>query len=171
MNWLQNWKNSNKEIIYYFYHMKIPILLISLLALCSSIQAQELIKAEELINKSSTYGSGRVEINQDIRVDSLLSRHIMANAKTDGINGYRIQIYRGSGRNAREDANEAKAEFISEFPDIPSYLRFDPPNYFKVRVGDYRTKHDAYPDFKKVKREFPNAYLVTDIINYPDLDQ
>ncbi len=151
--------------------MKRYILLIALFALCSSIQAQKLIKAEELINGSGSYRAGRVEINQDIRVDSLLSRHIMANAETDGINGYRIQIYRGSGRNAREDANETKAEFISGFPGIQSYLRFDPPNYFKVRVGDYRTKHDAYPDFKMVKRKFPNAYIVTDIITYPDLDQ
>jgi len=151
--------------------MKRYIQLIALFALCSSIQAQKLIKAEELINGSGSYRAGRVEINQDIRVDSLLSRHIMANAETDGINGYRIQIYRGSGRNAREDANETKAEFISEFPGIPSYLRFDPPNYFKVRVGDYRTKHNAYPDFKMVKQKFPNAYIVTDIITYPDLDQ
>lgn len=150
--------------------MKKYIVIIILFALGISIQAQKLIKAEELINGSGSYGAGRVEINQDVRVDSLLSRHIMANAKTNGINGYRIQIYRGSGRNARENANETKAEFISEFPDISSYLRFDPPNYFKVRVGDYRTKHDAYPYFKKVKRKFPNAYIVTDIITYPDLD-
>jgi hypothetical protein len=133
------------------------------------MQAQELVKAEELVNSESTYGAGRVEIKQDIRVDSLLSRHISANARIDGINGYRIQIFRGSGRNAREQANEAKASFISEFPDIESYLIFDPPNYFKVRVGDYRTRHDAYPDFQRVKQKFPNAYPVSDIISYPDL--
>jgi hypothetical protein len=151
--------------------MKKYILFITLFALCSSIHAQKLIKAEELINGSGSYGAGHVGINQDIRVDSLLSRHIMANAKTDGISGFRIQIYRGSGRNAREEANETKAEFISEFPDIASYLRFDPPNYFKVRVGDYRSKHAAYPDFKMVKSKFPNAYIVTDIITFPELGQ
>ena len=151
--------------------MKKYILFVTLFAFCSSIHAQKLIKAEELINGSGSYGAGHVEINQDIRIDSLLSRHIMANAETEGMSGYRIQIYRGSGRNAREEANETKAEFISEFADIKSYLRFDPPNYFKVRVGDYRTKHDAYHDFLRVKREFPNAYIVTDIITYPDLDQ
>ncbi|MGM0667028.1 MAG: hypothetical protein ACQETA_06875, partial [Bacteroidota bacterium] len=124
--------------------------------------------AEELVNANSSYGAGRVEIKQDIRVDSLLSRHIMANEKIDGIDGYRIQIFRASGRNAREQQNEANARFISEFPDIDSYLQFDPPNYFKVRVGDYRTRHDAYPDFQRVKQVFPNAYIVSDIISYPD---
>ncbi|MFO8192592.1 MAG: SPOR domain-containing protein, partial [Bacillota bacterium] len=127
--------------------MKKYILLIVLTTVCGTIHAQELVKAEELVNSESTYGAGRVEIKQDIRVDSLLSRHIRANEKIDGIDGYRIQIFRGSGRHAREEANEAKARFISEFPDIDSYLIFDPPNYFKVRVGDYRTRHDAYPTF------------------------
>lgn len=151
--------------------MKRYLLMLAFLGFGAVLNAQELIKAEELVNGSGRYGAGSVEINQDPRVDSLLSRHIMANAKVNGINGYRIQIYRGSGRKAREGANETKAEFISEFPEIPSYIGFDPPNYFKVRVGDYRTKHDAYPEFRKVKRKFPNAYLVPDIITYPDLDQ
>ncbi|MDT8400682.1 MAG: SPOR domain-containing protein [Bacteroidales bacterium] len=148
--------------------MKKYLLLIPLLALCAVLQGQKLVKAEELVNGNSSYGAGRVEIKQDVRVDSLLSRHIMANEQIDGINGYRIQIYRGSGRNAREEANDVMAEFISKFPSIKSYPRFDPPNYFKVRVGDYRTKHDAYPDFIRVKQKFPNAYIVTDVISYPD---
>ncbi len=151
--------------------MKRYILLITLIAFCTGIQAQKLVKAEELINGNSTYGTGKVEISQDARVDSLLSRHIIANEKADGINGFRIQIYRGSGRNAREDANETKAEFISKFPGIDSYLSFDLPNYFKVRIGDYRTRHDAYPDLKRVKAKFPNAYIVNDLISYPDPDK
>ncbi len=151
--------------------MKRYILFIAMLICGIGLQAQELVKVEDLINNNESYGAGRLELNQDIRIDSLVSRHIMANAKTGGINGYRIQIYRGSGRNARAKQNEAKAEFISSFPDIPSYLKFDLPNYFKVRVGNYRTKHDAYADFIMVKEAFPNAYLVTEIIPYPDIDK
>lgn len=146
-------------------------MLLAFFSFCGSISAQELIIAEELINGGAGYGAGKVEINRDVRIDSLLSRHIMANARTEGIAGYRIQIYRGSGRNARVDANETKAEFISEYPDISSYLSFASPNYFKVRVGDYRTKHDAYRDFIRIEKNFPNAYIVSDIIKYPDLDQ
>lgn len=151
--------------------MKRYIMLIAMISFGMGLQAQKLIKVEDLIIKNDSYGAGRLEINQDIRVDSLVSRHIMANARTEGVNGYRIQIYRGSGRNARAKAEEANAEFISSFPDMPSYLKFDPPNYFKVRVGNYRTKHDAYADFLMVKEEFPNAYLVTEIIPYPVIDK
>lgn len=147
--------------------MKKYFLFLILSLLSVNIMAQRLIKAEDLINGSGDYGKGSVEINQDIRVDSLLSRHILANKSMEGISGYRIQIYRGSGRKARTDANTAKAEFISEFPDIKSYLQFASPNYFKVRVGDYRTRHIAYPDFLRIKEKFPNAYIVTDVITYP----
>jgi len=131
---------------------------------------QRLIKTEELINASGTsMNSGRVVVNQDIRVDSLLSRHIAANSKLDGIRGYRIQIYRGSHRRAREEANETKSDFISEFPEIDSYLQFSNPNIFRLLVGDYRTRHDAYPDLTKIKIKFPNAYIAPDIIKFPDL--
>ncbi len=160
----------NKEWLISLRMRKI-IIFVFLIATGSLLHAQKLIKTEELINNNSSYGSGRVEINQDIRVDSLLSRHILANSRIDGINGYRIQIYGRSVRNARNEANETKAEFISLFPDIPSYLRFDPPNYFKVRVGNYRTKHDAYSDFKIIRKEFSGAYVVPDIISYPDLEE
>ncbi len=163
--------NKNLSIILSRTVMKRFIILIAMISFGMGLQAQKLVKVEDLINNNDSYGAGRLEINQDIRVDSLVSRHIMTNAKTGGINGYRIQIYRGSGRNARAKADEANAEFISSFPDMPSYLKFDPPNYFKVRVGNYRTKHDAYAGFIMVKEEFPNAYLVTEIIPYPDIDK
>jgi hypothetical protein len=131
---------------------------------------QRLIKAEELINGSgTTIDAGRVVVNQDLRIDSLLSRHIAANSKLEGIRGYRIQIYRGSHRRAREEANETKSEFISEFPEIESYLQFANPNIFKLLAGNYRTRHDAYPDLQRIKKKFPNAYIAPDIIEFPDL--
>lgn len=133
--------------------------------------AQTLIRAEAIIGEGDGGSNGRVEILQDIRVDSLLTRHINANRRYGGLDGYRIQIYRGSARNARAEANKTKADFISGFPGIDSYLQFDQPNFFKVRVGDYRTKHDAYIDFVNIKKRFPEAYIVNDIINFPSLEK
>ncbi|MEZ5011831.1 MAG: hypothetical protein R2744_09690 [Bacteroidales bacterium] len=40
-----------------------------------------------------------------------------------------------------------------------------------MRVGDYRTKHDAYPDYVRIRKKFPNAYIVNDIINFPELEK
>lgn len=133
--------------------------------------SQKIIRAEDLFKGDGSVSDGRVMIDQDQSIDSLLTRHIIANRNYNGFEGFRIQIFNGSGRTARDEANEAKAKFISEFQQIESYLRFEPPNYFKVRAGDYRTRRDAYNDFFVIKKEFPNAYIVPDRIKFPDLDR
>lgn len=120
--------------------------------------------------------AGRLKIIQDPGIDSLISRYILANQNVYretgryGMEGYRIQIYSSSNRNAREESNKARAAFISRFPDIASYPLYAEPGYFKIRVGDFRTKTEATKLFLKISREFPDAYIVPDIINFPDLN-
>ena len=78
----------------------------------------------------------------------------LANQNTDGdMEGYRIQIYRSSNRNAREESNKVRAEFMIEFPDIPSYIDYDKPGYFLVRVGDFRTKLEGSKSFVPNQKE------------------
>ena len=84
--------------------------------------------------------------------------------------GFRIQIFRSANRTAKEESNKERAEFMSEFPDIPSYKEFEKPGYFLVRVGDFRTKVEGTKLLFVVRRKFPNAYLVPDKINFPDLN-
>ena len=61
------------------------------------------------------------------QLDTLISRYILANKNLkqenghSGMEGFRIQIYSSSNRNAREESNKARAEFMSKFPDIVSY--------------------------------------------------
>ncbi|HUS85792.1 MAG TPA: hypothetical protein VMW76_01020 [Bacteroidales bacterium] len=147
------------------------IIIYFLIVFSSFTYGQGFLWTRELVNNNNDFRSGRVEVNQDSRIDTLLNRHINANKQYNGFDGFRIQIYRGSDRDARESANEAKAKFLNEFTGMEAYLIFDPPNYFKVRVGDYRTKHDAYPDFITIRKKFSNAYIVTDKINFPDLEE
>lgn len=85
------------------------------------------------------------------------------------MNGYRIQIYFDSGRTARESANETKAKFLSFFPDIEAHILYQSP-FYKVRVGDFRTENEALKFSKKILRRFPQAYIVPDIIDFPELD-
>ena len=83
--------------------------------------------------------------------------------------GYRIQIYSSNVRNAREESNKARAEFISTFPDIISYAMYAEPGYFIIRAGDFRSKTEGTKYLLSVRKEFPNAILVPDFINFPDL--
>lgn len=146
------------------------LFLMILFSCFSLVNAQRIIKAESIFKGEGSYYEGSVTLVQDPAIDTLLTRHIIANRKHGGFDGFRIQVYNGSTRTARDEANEANSEFISEFPGIKSYMRFDAPNFFKVRVGNYRTRRDAMQDFLMIKKKFPNAYIVPDIINFPDLD-
>ncbi len=85
-----------------------------------------------------------------------------------GMDGYRIQIYSSSNRNAREESAKVRADFMSKFPEIVSYPLYADPGYFKVRVGDFRSKTEATKLFLMISREFPDSYIVPDIINFPD---
>ena len=83
--------------------------------------------------------------------------------------GFRIQIFRSSNRNAKEESNKERAKFMNEFPDIPSYAEFEKPGYFLVRVGDFRSKAELTKLLITIRKKFPNAYPVPCKINFPDL--
>jgi hypothetical protein len=112
---------------------------------------------------------GTIKIYQDQRITSLVARHIQNNAARQGMNGYRIQIYFGSGKTGREQANESKAKALEEFPELQAHILYQYSNY-KVRVGDFRTRNDAYQWYYEVLKKFPNAYIVPDVILYPKLN-
>ena len=141
--------------------------------------AQAFIKTADLFNKTEgSNHSGQLNILQSPSIDTLISRYILANENISrdnngqyGMDGFRIQIFSSSNRNAREESNKARAAFMSKFPDLASYQLYAEPGYFKVRVGDFRTKTEATKLFLLVSKEFPDAYLVPDIINFPDLNK
>ena len=139
--------------------------------------AQAFIKTADLFGKTEkNSNAGQLNIVQDQAIDSLISRYILANDNIYrengryGMDGFRIQIYSSSNRNAREESNKARAAFMSRFPDIVSYPLYAEPGYFKIRIGDFRTKTEATKLFLLISKEFPDAYLVPDIINFPDLN-
>ncbi|MCX6296844.1 MAG: SPOR domain-containing protein [Bacteroidetes bacterium] len=107
---------------------------------------------------------GKVELVQEKNVKELIDKHIEINSKAP-IKGYRIKIHFGSDKNK---AKEVKAKFIAKFPDIAAYEKYDQPN-FNIRVGDFRTKLEAYKVLKEIQVEFPSSFLVQDEIEMPKL--
>jgi hypothetical protein len=150
------------------------LLIISAVAL--SAQAQSVAKTEELFKRNDP-NSGVLKINQDPAIDTLIGRYILMSDRVYrengyyGIEGWRIQIYGSSNRNAREESKKVQAEFINDFPDIFSTIKYSEPGYFKVRVGDFRTKTEAIRLYMEISRKFPDSYIVPDIINFPELNK
>lgn len=136
----------------YFIRLFCCILFVFLIGL-PSVKAQE-----------TSVDSSSVDFIQDPKIKELLSKHIEINSKST-IKGYRIKIHFGADKNK---AKEVKAKFIARFPNIPAYEKYDQPN-FNIRVGDFRTKLEAYKFLKEVQTEFPSAFLVQDEIEMPEL--
>jgi hypothetical protein len=103
---------------------------------------------------------------QDDDVTWLVEKYNNQNQTKPIINGYRVQIYFDSGNQSKKKANDVKTQFLAKNPDIPCYLVYQSPN-FKVRVGDFRTRYEAYKLYREIRNDFPSAYIVKDEINFP----
>lgn len=69
--------------------------------------------------------------------------------------GYRVQIY--SDNNARTAKNEARAKeraIAGSYPDLATYVIYDSP-YWRLRVGDCRTRTEAEELASELKRHSP----------------
>lgn len=83
--------------------------------------------------------------------------------------GYRVQIY--SDNNAHTAKNAARAKeraILGVYPDLATYVMYDSP-YWRLRVGDCRTRAEADELASELKKAFP-AYraeitVVRDRIN------
>lgn len=112
--------------------------------------------------------SPTVVIDRDVRLDSLVMRHTRVNKLSDGFEGYRVQLFSGSGTEARQQANNLRAEFMNQNPDIPAYLIYQAPN-FKVRVGDFRTELEAIHLQREISYQYPGGFVARDLIKFPKL--
>ncbi len=103
---------------------------------------------------------GRVVIMRDSRIDSLVKKNKIYNENKKSVSGFRVQIYSGI---QRAKANEAKALFHEKFPNQGVYLQYQQPN-FKVRVGDFKTRIEAYAFMKQIEIDYENVFIVKDEI-------
>lgn len=85
--------------------------------------------------------------------------------KSRTIPGYRVQIIQD---NNRELVREQKAALLKMFPDIRAYETYDAP-FFKLRLGDFKDRFEAYRVFYEAKKEFKRSFIVQDKINISEL--
>jgi len=157
-------------------------LITTLLGIFSLVaRSQTVVSTTELFRRTDS-GSGKLNIVQDPSIDTLINRYILANKNQEeknhfmGIEGFRIQIYNSSDRNAKVESGKVRQEFMNQFPEnqypeLVTYLLFAEPAWYKVRVGNFRSRTEATRLFLIISKKFPNADLVPDIINLQDLNK
>lgn len=110
-----------------------------------------------------------VNISQSQNIRSGMARHIQNNA-TKELHGYRVRIYFDNKQDSRSRSSEAERTFSVRYPGHRTYRSFANP-FFKVTVGDFRTKSEALELLQRVKNDFPTAVVVKEPISYPVVDK
>jgi hypothetical protein len=109
----------------------------------------------------------QISIIQEEKLDEILMMFMEQNRELSGIPCYWIRIFSGSAHNAREEAYKQKGSFLTKYEGIRNIVIYDDPN-FKVYAGGYRSKSEALKLLNKIKRDFPTAFIVYDIIDFPE---
>ena len=110
--------------------------------------------------------SNSVMVYKDPRIDMLIKKQIDINEQTTRdtrrtASGYRILVINSNDRNK---VFAAKAKIYQLYPELKPYLMYQPP-FYKLKVGNFRTKEEAEDYRKELSRDFPTGlYLMRDII-------
>jgi hypothetical protein len=109
---------------------------------------------------------GNIEIVlDDSAIDSLLKASDVQAEKEYVIKGFRVQIIAAGNR---ADINKVKSQFYTVFPDIKTFVIYQQPN-FKLRVGNYRTKMEAYKVWTEIEKHFPGSFITPDELKLNEL--
>lgn len=131
-----------------------------------------LLNGKDIFNempKAYLDGPASVNIYQDEELKQAFATYIVKNSSRT-INGYRIRIYFDNAQSARIDSERTERIFINKYHGISAYRSYVNP-YFKVTVGDFRSKSEALQLLDELKNDFPSSFIVKEDINYPALDK
>jgi len=119
-----------------------------------------------LLSISCVAQKGVLILNQSPRIDTLLMKQRQIHAADSTIDGYRVQIFMELGNDALKHADSVMTKFSEKYPDVPIYLIFGQP-YYRLRIGDFRTRLEAEHMYQRVKKKYKNAFVTADRINLP----
>ena len=115
-----------------------------------------------------------VVVHKDPRLEVLLKKQGEVNAAIKKANartakGYRLLVI---NTNKRDEAISAKTKVYTNFPELKAYLVYQSP-YFKLKVGNFRTREEAQQYQKSLGYYFPKGvFVIGDTIEItPEKDQ
>lgn len=109
-----------------------------------------------------------ITVQSDPRIEALIQLHLDYNDLYPNMPGYRIQIFMESGNEALTNAKKVKEKFNEKYSDIPAYILFVAP-YYRVRIGDFRTRLEGEKALQRISNKYPNAWIIKDVINFPEI--
>ena len=140
-------------------------IILTIVSLCAILLANGQHTRLELsqlgVFSKEDYGQAKVYFNQVSQLKDIIV------SKTLVVKDYqvwRVQVYLGSGKNARTIATSTRNNFKTKYPDIDADIAYPSP-YFKVHVGNFKTRIEAESFRKKILREYPNCRVESIIVS------
>ena len=106
------------------------------------------------------------KIKNEKGINYLVHKYENILKNTGGINGWRLQL---KFKAKESEIIKIKLKFIKLYPDIPVFLEYQEP-YYRIRVGNCRTKLEALKIKNLIKKHFTDTYPVPEIISITDLN-
>lgn len=110
----------------------------------------------------ATAQGGKVTVTGDMTVGEMVALHVELNNRVKSMPGFRVQIASFSGINSKSSAFTLRDRFMADYPLVQAYIVYDEPN-FKVKVGDFRTRLEAYAFLQEIKEVY-KGYIIKDNI-------
>ena len=136
--------------------MKKLILFLCVFPLCVQAQSDTTFVNEGTI----------ISINEQ-GINNLVGKYETILKEKGGVDGWRVQL---KFKVKEAEILQLKLKFIKLYPDIPVLLEYDEP-YYRIRVGNCRTKLEAIKIKNQISKTFPGAYPVPEIINFSQLEK
>lgn len=102
----------------------------------------------------------KFSVKQEANIAGLLYQYKDYNRKREFAEGFRIQIMY---TDVRDEVYKSKGAMYKEFPDLSSYVEYEQP-YYKLRVGDFKSRLEATYYLQQVVTLYPGAFIVRDKI-------
>lgn len=109
--------------------------------------------------------NAQVTINEDPIISQMMSTYANLNKNERTYEGFRLQI---AATTDRQQAESVLANFKGRYAGVAADWVQQRP-YYKVKVGAFLNKTDAQNFLKTIKKDFPDAYLVSDKIKASEL--
>lgn len=109
-------------------------------------------------------------VTEDPEVSRMMENFIQYNKANTKVRGWRIQILSTTDRRVMEDT---QGRFRRLYPEYQILFVHQNP-YYHLRTGAFLTQQDARPMLKKLQKDFPGAFMVSDefeiveVLNYQE---
>ena len=130
-------------------------------AVDSTLYGQSIFNVLPSVSKG---GKADVRVTQTKTLQEMLSRQIASNGSRN-VTCYRVRIFNDNSQTARA-ASEAVLASSKAAYAYPAYRSYTNP-FFKVTVGDFRTKSEALQLLGMLQAEYPTAFLGKETVKDP----